>query len=136
MDGEGLSNEPADVTRDQIMKTAMYNTIQNVFRQYELLITPTVATLPTENGTNGNSLGPSQINGEEIDPSIGWCMTLITNFTGHPSASIPAGLAENLPVGMQIIGKRYGDGDVLTASAVFEKLNHGNISMKFVKIDR
>jgi amidase len=50
-------------------------------------------------------------------------MTYFTNFTGHPSASIPAGLAENnLPVGMQIIGKRYADIDVLTASAVFERI--------------
>jgi hypothetical protein len=28
----------------------------------------------------------------------------------------------NLPVGMQIIGKRYGDADVLTASGVLERV--------------
>ncbi|HEX5881492.1 MAG TPA: amidase family protein, partial [Actinomycetota bacterium] len=45
------------------------------------------------------------------------------NFTGHPAASIPAGLAEDrLPVGMQLIGRRYGDADVLAASATFERL--------------
>jgi amidase len=50
-------------------------------------------------------------------------MTYFTIFSGHPSASIPAGMSDNnLPVGMQIIGKRYADVDVLTASAVFERL--------------
>jgi Asp-tRNA(Asn)/Glu-tRNA(Gln) amidotransferase A subunit family amidase len=45
------------------------------------------------------------------------------NYSGHPAASIPAGLADNgLPVGMQIIGKRYADSDVLAASAVFERM--------------
>jgi amidase/aspartyl-tRNA(Asn)/glutamyl-tRNA(Gln) amidotransferase subunit A len=29
---------------------------------------------------------------------------------------------DNLPVGMQIIGRRYADADVLAASAVFERL--------------
>jgi amidase len=28
----------------------------------------------------------------------------------------------NLPVGMQLIGRRYADADVLTASAAFERL--------------
>jgi len=28
----------------------------------------------------------------------------------------------NIGVGMQIIGRRYGDADVLTASAAFERL--------------
>jgi amidase len=111
-----------DVTRDEIMRTELYDTVQNVFKNYDLLITPTTACLPTENGQDGNTLGPTHINGEKIDSLIGWCMTIMTNFTGHPSASIPAGLADNLPVGMQIIGKRYADTDVITASAVFEKL--------------
>jgi amidase len=30
--------------------------------------------------------------------------------------------SDNLPVGMQIIGRRYADADVLAASAAFERL--------------
>jgi amidase len=48
-------------------------------------------------------------------------MTYIQNFTGNPAASIPAGLSHGLPVGMQIIGRRYGDADVFAASAAFER---------------
>ena len=54
---------------------------------------------------------------------IGWCLTYPINFSGHPAASIPAGLVgDRLPVGMQIVGRRYADIDVLRASAVFEEL--------------
>ena len=38
------------------------------------------------------------------------------------ACSIPAGMADDLPVGMQIIGRRYADGDVFAASAAFEQL--------------
>jgi amidase/aspartyl-tRNA(Asn)/glutamyl-tRNA(Gln) amidotransferase subunit A len=65
---------------------------------------------------------PSEINGEAVDPLIGWCLTYFVNLTGHPAASIPAGLADGLPVGMQIIGRRNADADVLAASAAFERL--------------
>jgi amidase len=58
-----------------------------------------------------------------VDPGlIGWWLTYPINYTGHPAASIPAGLAGGLPVGMQIIGKRFADADVLAASATFERL--------------
>jgi hypothetical protein len=43
------------------------------------------------------------------------------NYALRPA--IPAGMTDdNLPVGMQIIGKRYRDVDVLTASSVFGRL--------------
>ncbi|MFD4820543.1 amidase [Peribacillus butanolivorans] len=117
-----------DLTRDQQIRTEIYDAIQGVYQDYDLLITPTLACLPVNNAEDGNTLGPSHINGEEINNLIGWCMTYFTNFSGHPSASIPAGLAEDkYPVGMQIIGKQRADLDVLTASAVFEKMKpwHG-----------
>ncbi len=57
------------------------------------------------------------------DRLIGWCMTYLINFTGHPAATVPAGLKpEGLPGGMQIVGRRYADADVIAASAEFERL--------------
>jgi amidase len=118
--GYGLS--AMDVWNDQIVRTEIYDAIESVLQKYDLLVTPTNACLPVKNATDGNTLGPKQINGEEVDPLIGWCLTYLTNFSGHPSASIPAGLSGGLPVGMQIIGRRGADADVLAASAAFERV--------------
>jgi amidase len=113
-----------DLIRDQQMRTEVYDAIQDVFKDYDLLLTPTLACHPVKNRDDGNTKGPIMINGEEVEPLIGWCLTYFTNFTGHPSASIPAGLSENnLPVGLQIIGRRNADVDVLAASAAFERIN-------------
>jgi len=119
--GYGLS--AMDVWNDMVMRTEVYDAIESVLQRYDLLVTPTLACLPVKNATDGNTLGPTQINGEEVDPLIGWCLTFLTNFSGHPSASIPAGLSAGLPVGMQIIGRREADVDVLGASAAFERVH-------------
>ena len=112
-----------DLLEDQAIRTEIFDALQGVFQNYDLLISPTLASLPVENDTNGETEGPSEINGIKVDPLIGWCMTYFTNFTGHPAASIPAGLADGkLPVGMQIIGPKGGDLSVLRASSMFEKL--------------
>jgi amidase/aspartyl-tRNA(Asn)/glutamyl-tRNA(Gln) amidotransferase subunit A len=111
-----------DFFRDQAVRTEIYNAFQGVLNTYDLLVTPTLACAPVDNASDGNTLGPSTINGEAVDPLIGWCLTYFVNFTGHPAASIPAGLSGGLPVGMQIIGRRNADADVLAASAAFERL--------------
>ena len=112
-----------DYMRDQAMRTEVYDAIQGVLDDYDLLVSPTLACLPVDNVAGGNGVGPRSINGEAIDPLIGWCMTYLINYTGHPAASIPAGLsAGGLPVGMQIVGRRWADSDVLAASAMFERL--------------
>lgn len=123
-----------DLIRDQQMRSEIYDAIQNVFDDYDLIVTPTLACHPVDNAPDRNTVGPKQINGESVEPLIGWCMTYFTNFTGHPSASIPAGLSkEGLPVGMQIIGKRNADGDVLAASAAFEKISPWSHIYKLVE---
>jgi amidase len=118
--GYGLS--AMDVWNDMVMRTEVYDAIESVLQKYDLLVTPTLAALPVKNASDGNTLGPTQINGEKVDPLIGWCLTYLTNFSGHPAASIPAGLSGGLPVGMQIIGRREADVDVLAASAAFERV--------------
>jgi amidase/aspartyl-tRNA(Asn)/glutamyl-tRNA(Gln) amidotransferase subunit A len=122
--GYGLS--AMDVWSDQIIRTEIYDAIESVLQKYDLLVTPTVACAPVKNATDGNTLGPSRVNGEEVDPLIGWCLTYLTNFSGHPSVSVPAGLVDGLPVGMQIIGRREADVDVLAASAAFERVRPWN----------
>ena len=112
-----------DSVRDQESRTEVYDAIQDVLDNYDLLVTPTLACLPVDNTDDGNTRGPTQINGEKVDPLIGWCLTYFVNFSGNPAASIPAGLSEDgLPVGMQIIGRRNADADVLAASAAFERI--------------
>src|SRR4051794_27548772 len=119
---EGYRMSALDVLRDQRMRTHVYDRIQHVLRTHDLLVTPTLGALPVDNATDGNTVGPSSIEGVEVDPLIGWCLTYLLNFTGHPAASVPAGDVDGLPVGMQLIGRRYGDADVLAASAAFERL--------------
>lgn len=112
-----------ELNEDYVMRSAVYDAVQSVYENFDILVTPTLSTMPVKNAEEpGTTVGPSQVDGVEVDELIGWCMTYFANFTGHPAASIPAGMVEDLPVGMQILGRRYGDSDVLAASAAFEKL--------------
>lgn len=107
---------------DNSTRTRVYDALQSVLQEYRILVSPTLACMPVTNQPTGETRGPTMIDGVEVDPVIGWCMTYFTNFTGHPAASIPAGLSNGLPVGMQIIGGRQADDDVFTASAAFERV--------------
>jgi amidase/aspartyl-tRNA(Asn)/glutamyl-tRNA(Gln) amidotransferase subunit A len=119
----GYRMSALEFVRDQEMRSEVYDAIQNVFADYDLIVGPTLACLPVDNASDGNTVGPSRINDVEVDPLIGWCPTYLFNFTGHPAASIPAGMSDDgLPVGMQIAGRRYADVDVLAASAAFEQI--------------
>ena len=119
---EGYRLSALDVQRDQQMRSQVYDALREVLDDFRLLVTPTLACLPVDNADDGNTVGPSEINGTAVDPLIGWCLTYPINFTGHPAASVPAGFADGLPVGMQVIGRRYADADVLAASAAFERI--------------
>lgn len=112
-----------DYKLDDTVRSEVFDLLQDLFERYDLLITPTVAVPPFDNSGDGNTVGPNCINGEEVDPLLGWCLTYPINFTGHPAASVPAGFTEDgLPIGMQIIGPRFADDTVLAASTKFERL--------------
>ena len=106
---------------DNSRRTKVYDALQTVLGEHEILVSPTLACMPVENLPTGETRGPTLIEGVEVDPLIGWCMTYFTNFTGHPAVSLPAGLSDGLPVGIQLIGRRRADVDVFAAAAAFER---------------
>ncbi|WP_049888255.1 amidase [Natrinema sp. J7-2] len=113
-----------DYKRDEHARTRVYDAIQDILEEYDLMVTPTIAVPPVKNQTKSGkqTVGPTDINGVAVDPLIGWCLTFPFNFTGHPAASIPAGMADGLPIGMQIIGDRFADETVFAASGAFERV--------------
>jgi amidase/aspartyl-tRNA(Asn)/glutamyl-tRNA(Gln) amidotransferase subunit A len=103
------------VRRDEALRTKVWQAIQQVFARFDALLTPTVGAMPVPNAENGSTLGPSSINGRPVEPCIGWCLTHPFNFTGHPAASVPAGVTPSgLPVGLQIVGRRLMDENVIS----------------------
>ena len=86
-----------------------------LFERYDLLLTP---TLPTEAFAPAGPI-PREIEGERANAIA---FTYPFNFTGHPAASVPAGLTDaGLPCGLQIVAPRHRDDLVLRASRAYEQ---------------
>src|SRR5215470_8431390 len=47
------------------------------------------------------------------------------DVSGHPAITVPAGLADGLPVGMMVVGKRFDDATCLRVAHAFESLCGG-----------
>ena len=94
------------------------------FENYDLLITPTLPCVAFETGLNV----PKNMQDKNI---VSWVTyTYPFNLTGQPAASINAGFTkENLPVGMQVIGKNNCEIDVLNFCKQFED-NFINLNVK------
>jgi amidase/aspartyl-tRNA(Asn)/glutamyl-tRNA(Gln) amidotransferase subunit A len=118
-EAQGLT--AARLRQDDVLRTRIFDRLSLIGREVDVLATPTVATVPVLNAAHGETLGPTEIDGRAVDPLIGWTLTFPFNFTGSPAASVPAGLIDGLPVGLQLVGKQFGDADVLALSAAYER---------------
>jgi amidase/aspartyl-tRNA(Asn)/glutamyl-tRNA(Gln) amidotransferase subunit A len=96
-------------------RSRLWRSIQQLFADYDVLLSPTLSALPVTNSENGSTLGPATVDGRPVERCIGWCLTHPFNFTGHPAASIPAGLTpQGLPVGLQVVAGRFMDEIVIS----------------------
>ena len=105
-------------------RTEILDVQEDVFRDYDIILSPVTICPPVKNRNDHNTKGPDMVNGQKVEPLIGFCETFFENFTGNPAASIPAGLTEEgLPVGLQIIGRKFRDEDVLAAAHTYEQIS-------------
>jgi amidase/aspartyl-tRNA(Asn)/glutamyl-tRNA(Gln) amidotransferase subunit A len=111
-----------DLRRDDALRSQVWRSVQGTFQEYDALLTPTLGALPVPNASDGTTVGPATIEARPVERTIGWCLTHPFNFTGHPAASVPAGLsAGGLPVGLQIVGRRFDDEGVIRLSRLVEE---------------
>jgi aspartyl-tRNA(Asn)/glutamyl-tRNA(Gln) amidotransferase subunit A len=112
------ANTVIDYQRMRERKRDYCAAIHRLFETFDYLITPaaSVAAFPAE------LLNPPDWPQHEWD-WFSWAeFTYAFNFAGNPAASVPCGFTpEGLPVGLQIIGRRFDDLGVLQASAAFER---------------
>ena len=110
------------LVRDEFVREQiLWDNIRKVFDRYDLLLTPASAVAAFDSGAGG-PIGPTVIDNKEVSEFSWTSLADIFNFTGQPAASIPCGFAKGgLPVGLQIVGKRYSDLTVLQASAALEE---------------
>lgn len=114
-EGEGITVAAYQAMRER--KYAYIAAMQTWFADWDFLLTPaaSVAAFPAER------LRPAHWPEHAWD-WLAWAEFLYPfNFSGNPAASIPCGFTrDGLPVGVQLVGRRFDDVGVLAASAAFE----------------
>jgi len=107
----------------QKVRTELNRIMWDLFTRYDLLLTP---TMPTE-AFAAKGPPPTEIDGHPISLLGTVAFSYLFNLSGHPAASVPAGLTEsNLPAGLQIIGPHHRDDLVLQAAHAYEQMRPWN----------
>ncbi|HBH04303.1 MAG TPA: amidase [Candidatus Rokubacteria bacterium] len=99
-------------------KLAYWDSVRPLFERYDLLLTPTLSVAAFPVGRINPEHWP-----QHAWDWIAWAsFSYPFNFTGQPAATVPAGFTPaGLPVGLQIVGRRFADLTVLQASAAYER---------------
>lgn len=116
----GLKLSASQYVQAGLHRHALWDVLRRFFERYDLLLTPTTAARPFPAGDER----PGQIAGRPLAHPIAWiAFTYPFNLTGQPAASVPCGFTDDgLPVGLQIIGRRFADATVLRAAAAYEAI--------------
>lgn len=94
------------------VRTILIQEFKNLFKNFDLVISPTTTSLPYE-------LGKIRSNEDVLTSSI---FTTPANLAGLCAISLPCSNNIQLPVGLQIIGDRFKDSKVINAALGFERL--------------
>lgn len=90
-----------------------------IFDKCDLLLTPTIAHRPPRVGVLDNA-NPVRAQLASV-PMVAF--TGFWNVTGHPAASLPAGMAsDGLPLAVQLVGPANGETTILSVAAQLEQI--------------
>ena len=97
----------------QKVRTLVMNEFKKAFEKYDILLTPTSPTVAFDIGSKSNN---------PLEMYLADICTVSVNIAGLPAISIPCGKdTEGMPIGMQLIGKRFDEQAILNAAYTFEQ---------------
>ncbi len=96
----------------QRVRTLIRREFDQAFEKFDALVTPTSPTVPFKIGEKVDD--PFQMYLSDV-------CTLPINIAGLPAISIPAGFADGLPIGMQIIGKPFAEETLLRIAYAYQQ---------------
>ncbi len=112
----GLAVSGIDMMTAGSARRRLWAEMAAIFEGHDVLVTPTLLMPP---------LPIDEPGGRPADPTI-WAQRWFRhvypfNMTAQPAATVPAGVTrDGLPVGLQIIGGRHADADVLRFADAFD----------------
>ncbi len=96
----------------QKVRTLILGDFRRAFERFDVLVSPTSPT-------------PAFALGEKVEDPLAMYLsdvcTIPVNLAGIPAVSIPCGLEDGLPVGLQIMGKALGEAELLRVARVMEE---------------
>jgi amidase len=116
----GLKTSVEELGAAEQARKTMRERFAALLRDYDLLLTPTMAVSPFPVVENY----PRTVGGREMETYVDWLApTFVLSLTGLPVGSVPAGLdADGMPCGLQVVGKPFGEEGVLALMAAMQRL--------------
>ncbi|PMR66579.1 Asp-tRNA(Asn)/Glu-tRNA(Gln) amidotransferase GatCAB subunit A [Streptococcus intermedius] len=93
------------------VRTLIMQDFAKVFETYDLILGPTAPTVAYDLGSQ---------NQDPVAMYLADLLTIPVNLAGLPGISIPAGFADGLPVGLQLIGNHFDEATIYQVAAAFE----------------
>ncbi len=98
--------------RAQKIRTLIRDDFMRAFGEVDFILSPVSPTTPFKLGEREKDV---------LSVYLGDIYTIPVNLAGLPAISVPCGLAHDMPVGFQLIGKPLDELTLLAAANVFEK---------------
>jgi aspartyl-tRNA(Asn)/glutamyl-tRNA(Gln) amidotransferase subunit A len=96
----------------QKVRTLIRREHEAAFEQFDLLVSPTSPTVAFELGARTEN---------PLAMYLSDLLTIPSNMAGVPGLSIPCGLSEGLPVGLQLIGPQFSENTLFRAGHALER---------------
>ncbi len=115
---QGLKLTLADLSRATLLRVQLAQQVSDYFDRVDALACPATQVPPFDVGLDW----VHEIDGVAQQTYLDWMRSAyLISATGLPAMSVPAGFtADGLPVGLQLVGRRRGDWELLGIGHAFE----------------